>query len=50
MCCNRNNVLGTFSDCFNDRNDVAGIRDRDCFTIREGNIFCICVRVPRSWR
>lgn len=33
-----------------DDNDVGGVRDRDCFTIREGNVFCICVRNPRSWR
>ncbi len=31
-------------------NDVGCIRESDCFTVREGNLFCICVRNPRSWR
>jgi hypothetical protein len=50
--CDRDFVRGSFRDCFcdRDRDDVRGIRDRDCFTIKEGNIFCICVRNPRSWR
>ena len=37
-------------ECDDNGDEVGGVTERDCFTIREGNIFCICVRNPRSWR